>query len=176
MHDLNREARCGGVAALFLHSGSKLGWVVIFSLSSGWDALCVPTMFVAVSALHPAWALCGGDECLASAQNRITIPRDTQPIAWSLYRRSLRRLSYREISATYSENRTEVLCCVGGIYGCIIEGWAEVGLQLWVRETESVFLYYYLFIIVFICIVCLICLIIIVINKPIAIIITCLSY
>jgi hypothetical protein len=43
-----------------------------------------------------------------------------------------------------------------------IQGWAKVGLQLWVREIQSLFLYYYLFIILlFICIICLlICLII----------------
>jgi hypothetical protein len=27
-----------------------------------------------------------------------------------------------------------------------IQGWAKVGLQLWVRETQTLFLYYYLFI------------------------------
>jgi hypothetical protein len=29
-----------------------------------------------------------------------------------------------------------------------IQGWAEVDLQMWVREMQGLFLYYYLFIIV----------------------------
>jgi hypothetical protein len=50
----------------------------------------------------------------------------------------------------------------------IYRGWAKVGLQLWVRETRSLFLYYfYLFIIVlFVCIICLIIIIIVIISYP----------
>ena len=42
-----------------------------------------------------------------------------------------------------------------------IRGWAKLGLQLWVRETQSLLLYYYLFIIVL-----FICIIIIIISYP----------
>jgi 4-amino-4-deoxy-L-arabinose transferase-like glycosyltransferase len=47
-------------------------------------------------------------------------------------------------------NRLDHMLCYNITYYCsIVQGWAKVGLQLWVRETQNLFLYYYYYLLLY---------------------------